>query len=270
MKIDGRWFVAIAIVAAAVVWATREGAETSLAADAGGKIAIHVTPGEHWLRGASADEQDSLKVGPQVAVWLEDSEGAFVATIFVTRRAATEDWLGVPGAPEGVAVTPRPLPVWVAKHRGIGVEPMAACGACHGKRRSEDKSIEGDPILETLTAQSPADGLTREWQVLEGIEPGTYGVLVEVNHWMDWNEAYPEKAAGDGTPPGGGPTGSGQPSLVWGGAIEIGPTPEANGLALIGHGVPTGADGGIDPDLTGITTALSIVDTINVTYTPPK
>jgi hypothetical protein len=270
MRIDVRWLVAIAIVAAAVVWASREGPQTSVAADTGGEITIDVTPGEHWLRGTPGQEADSLKVGPQIAVWLEDSDGAFVATIFVTRRAATEDWVGVPGAPEGVAVTPRPLPVWVAKHRGIGVEPMAACGACHGKRRSEDKSIEGDPILEALVGPSPAAGLTREWQLLQGIEPGVYGVMVEINHWMDWNEAYPGKAAAGGTASGGGPIGSGQPSLVWGGALEVGPTPEATGLTLIGHGDPTAADGSIDPDLTGFTTALSIVDTIDVAYAPPK
>jgi hypothetical protein len=267
MRIDARWVVAVAIVAAAMVWAAREGPETSLAAGAGGEVTIRVAPGERWLQGAAAD---SLAVGPQVAVWLEDPEGAFVATIFVTRRAATEDWVGVPGAREGEAVTPRPLPVWAAKHKGIGIEPMAACGACHGRRRSEDKSIAGDPVLEALTGPSPAAGLTRVWKVPDGVERGTYGIRVEVNQWMDFNEAYPATAAVDGTAQRGAALGSGQPSLVWGGALEIGPSPEAIALALIGHGDPTGAVGEVDPYLTGLTSALSIVDTIGVAYAPPK
>lgn len=205
--------------------------------------------------------------GPQVAIWLEDPTGGFVSTIYVTRRAAVEDWVGVAGADDGETVTPRPLPVWAGKHRGIGIEPMASCGACHGKRRSDDKTVAGDTVLEALTGPSPTAGLTREWQVSEKVEPGVYGIRVEVNHWMDPNQRYAAERPPGEPDSSGGPTGSGQPSLVWGGIVEIGTGLRESGLTLIGRGHPSGANGEVDSDLAGLTTALSIVDTIHVVYT---
>jgi hypothetical protein len=276
-----------------------EGALASAVVEPGpnGKLVITVTAGENWLRGpASREQTEALPEvdpeeppdavgrapggaaptgeaavtghGPQAAFWLEDPMGNFVTTIYVTRRAATEDWLGVAGAPEGRAVTPRPLPVWSGKHREIGVEPMASCGACHGKRRSEDKSVEDDPVLEVLSSTASTGSFTREWAVPERVGPGIYGIRAEVNHWMDPNETYANDPVDLDPVHESGPIGSGQPSLVWGGIVEIGPDASEEALVLLGHGHAMGADGELDSDLAGLTTALSIVDSIRVTYLP--
>jgi hypothetical protein len=281
MRIGRTVAAAIAVAAIAVIACGGGRAQEEVA---GARLTIGITPGEHWLRGAPSETAPAETTGtaetveaaepagrgPEVAIWLEDPAGSFVATIFVTRRAAVEDWAGVGGVAEGEAVTPRPLPVWAGSHRGVGVEPMASCGACHGKRRSDDKTTAGDPVLEEMTGPAPSAGLTREWPVPERVGPGIYGIRVEVNHWMDPNERY-----GAAIPPGepdssGGPTGSGQPSLVWGGVVEIGADPSDGGLTLIGHGHPYGANGEVDSDLAGLTTALSIVDTIHVAYAPSE
>jgi len=291
----GRIAAAAVALAAITLLASGAGSAPDGPAAAGGQLTISIAAGEHWIggaveaapepggegaptgeaeAGAEAGEpgEDTAAAdaaeGPQVAIWLEDPAGSFVATVFVTRRAAVEDWVGVPGAGEDETVTPRPLPVWAGKHRGVGVEPMAACGACHGKRRSDDKTTAGDAILEALTGPSPSAGLTREWRVPERVEPGIYGIRVEVNRWMDPNERYAAGMPSIDPDASGGPTGSGQPSLVWGGIVDIGAGPEGGGLTLIGHGHPSGANDEVDPDLAGLTTALSIVDTIHVVYQP--
>jgi hypothetical protein len=147
---------------------------------------------------------------------------------------------------------------------------MASCGACHGKRRSDHKTTAGDPILEAMTGPSPTDGLTREWRVPERVEPGTYGIRVEVNHWMDPNERYAADLPAGDPDASGGSTGSGQPSLVWGGVVEVGPRAHEGGLSLVGRGHASGASGEIEVDLAGLTTALSIVDTIHVAYVPAE
>jgi hypothetical protein len=288
---DRRWWAGVALAAAvALAWGAA-GEPTALAEGAGGRIAISIAPGEHWLRGGAdaVPESDAERAGeadtegdgpgeaaeaagdgPQVAVWLEDPAGRFVSTVYVSRRAAVEDWGGVAGAGEGEDVTARPLPVWAGQHRGVGVEPMASCGACHGKRRSDDKATAGDPILEALSGPTPKEGLSREWRIPDRVEPGTYGIRVEVNHWLDPNERYAAVIPAGQPDASGGSLGSGQPSLVWAGTVEIGADPYEAGLALVGRGHPSGASGEVEADLVGLTTALSIVDTIRVSYAPPQ
>ena len=61
------------------------------------EISVKVTPGEHWKE----------KREPQVAVWLEDTEGNYIRTLYVTERAGHKSWIF--GPKEG---RPESLPVW--------------------------------------------------------------------------------------------------------------------------------------------------------------
>jgi len=298
MRVDPRWSIPIVLAAAAAVaWGVNGGSDATAVDAAGiGRLTVAITAGAHWLRGEAGaagrplseeaetgapddeaeptDDAEGAEPipsgdGPQMALWLEDADGGYVSTIYVTRRAAFEDWLGVTGLAEREAAR-RPLPVWAGKHREIGVEPMAACAACHGKRRSDDKAVSDDPILEGLTGRAPSSGFSLEWAVPERVGPGTYRVRAEVNHWADPNDRYAVGLPEDDPNQSGGRPGSGQPSLIWEGIVEIGADPNDCDLVVIGHGHPAGLDGEIDPDLTGLTTALSIVDTIRVGYTPVR
>jgi hypothetical protein len=86
---------------------------------------------------------------------------------------------------------------------------------------------------------------------------------------MDPNEAYGDAAASGAPARGAALRGSGQPSLIWGGIVDIGGESHAEELILLGHGRPAGANGEVDADLAGLTTALAIADTIRVEYTRP-
>lgn len=69
----------------------------SFAAAFAKEISVKVTPGENWKE----------KREPQVAVWLEDEEGNYIRTLYVTERASHKSWIFSPkkGRPES-------LPVW--------------------------------------------------------------------------------------------------------------------------------------------------------------
>jgi hypothetical protein len=233
-----------------------------------GRLVLTVKEGAAWLHTFSFGGHGSVTARPQMAFWLEDAQGKFVATIYVTHKGATEDW----GAPRGTEAErptrPSALPVWSHKHREIGVVPMSSCAACHAKRKAADKSTAGIPTLDAITSATPEAGFTREWAVPTAVKPGTYVVRAEINHSLDWNDTYREGAAETDPNWGGGRTGSGQPSLVWQATIEIGAKAADVKLKPFGHGHPSGATGDVTPDLKTLTTALHIVEAVQAKYVP--
>jgi hypothetical protein len=50
-----------------------------------------VEGGEHWL-GKMKVFIFSVKKTPQIAAWIEDAEGRYIATITVTNRSAKKNW----------------------------------------------------------------------------------------------------------------------------------------------------------------------------------
>lgn len=86
---------------------------------------------------------------------------------------------------------------------------------------------------------------------------GQYRLMIEVNRSYDFNgfysrDRFPDDPiySGDGS--------SGQPSLIYSARVDS----QSAGkylLALVGHGHPSGANGEIDKDMTGITTAKDMV-----------
>ncbi|MDD7579716.1 MAG: DUF2271 domain-containing protein [Treponema sp.] len=57
------------------------------------KISVAVNPGEAYSKRA-----------PQIAVWVEDSDGTYIDTLFVTKKASGNKWIGSPkdGRPESL------------------------------------------------------------------------------------------------------------------------------------------------------------------------
>ena len=89
-------------------------------------------------------------------------------------------------------------------------------------------------------------------------------VKVEVNHSTDFNEPYPESAK-EGEPGySGGRHGSGQPAVVYAADVDLSSGSEEFEAVLVGHSSPDGSSGGIDPDISGLTSALRIVERITI------
>ena len=139
-------------VAAAFIWAE--------------KISVAVNPGEAYSKRA-----------PQIAVWIEDSDGTYVGTLFVTKKASGNKWIGCPkdGRPES-------LPDW---YKSKGQNPAV--------KISKDD-------LDATTSATPKKGIVIS-KDLELEKGKTYVFKCQANQSFDYNEYYTKKNSGvDGQP----------------------------------------------------------------------
>ena len=145
-------FASILLSAAAFVWAE--------------KNSVAVNPGEAYSKRA-----------PQIAVWVEDSDGTYVDTLFVTKKASGNKWIGSPkdGRPES-------LPDW---YRAKGQNPAV-------KIPKEE--------LDATTRATPKKGIVIEKDL--PLEKGkSYVFKCQANQSFDYNEYYTKKNSGvDGQP----------------------------------------------------------------------
>ena len=130
------------------------------------KISVAVNPGEAYSKRA-----------PQIAVWVEDSDGTYVGTLFVTKKASGNKWIGSPkdGRPES-------LPDW---YRAKGQNPAV--------KISKDD-------LDATTSATPKKGIVIS-KDLELEKGKTYVFKCQANQSFDYNEYYTKKNSGvDGQP----------------------------------------------------------------------
>ena len=130
------------------------------------KISVAVNPGEAYSKRA-----------PQIAVWVEDSDGTYVGTLFVTKKASGNKWIGSPkdGRPES-------LPDW---YKSKGQNPAV--------KISKDD-------LDATTSATPKKGIVIS-KDLELEKGKTYVFKCQANQSFDYNEYYTKKNSGvDGQP----------------------------------------------------------------------
>lgn len=191
-----------------------------------------------------------LKVGseyerrtPQVAIWIEDLEGNYIDTLYVSYRGAKSKWRG------GSSIRrPEALPVWSHK-RGVKVED--------GLYMPSQKM----PLADSMTGASPKSSFIKQYPLGGKLTGKEYIIKVEINTSFDYNEFYkdnlPEESPYYNT------GASGQPSLIYSSLVKIDSAGKTK-LTLEGHGHPTGLDGSISTELKGITTAYQLIEEIIV------
>ena len=187
------------------------------------EITVSVGAGQHWKQ----------KSEPQFAVWLEDADGNYIKTIYVTGKASKKSWVFSPkeGRPES-------LPVWYnASKQGAG----AAGSADDGQQ------------LDAVTSATPKGGVIFSTE----IEDKSYIIKAEFNTSFDYNDFYTKKSTGV----------NGQPSVVYSAEIPEGFSKESGEikLAFAGCGSLDGSDGELHADDSNLTTAKSIVKLVAVT-----
>ena len=89
-------------------------------------------------------------------------------------------------------------------------------------------------------------------------------VKVEVNHSTDFNDNFPKNAQEGDANYSGGKEGSGQPAVIYKAEVDLTTGKKTFETTLIGHSSPDGSDGEIHTDLSGLTTALEIVERITI------
>ena len=188
------------------------------------EITVSVGAGQHWKE----------KREPQFSVWLEDSDGNFIRTLYVTERASHKSWMMSPkeGRPES-------LPVWY-----------------HSSKHESSKTKKQDAKnaqLDAVTSATPKGGIIFNAE----IEDKEYYIRAEFNTSFDYNDYYTKKNSGV----------NGQPSVIYSAKIPADFNNESDEIKLSfddGCGSIDGADGKVHSDVSNLTTATEIVKLIAV------
>lgn len=216
---------------------------------AGKSLTVDLEQGEHYIHKMKILPFINIKSPPQIAIWLEDSKGNYVETLFVSRKTATQKWSKAPKdkTPKDKIRRQESLPYW-AHARGV----QYADGLYLPTKE--------EPLPDSITSASPKGGFVLNTKIAEELKQ--FRILVEINASLDFNEYYPEDAGVGDNSYSGGEWGSGQPALIYSAEIDLSGAGQIYELQLIGHSSPDGNNGNIYQDLTVLTTAKDLVEKI--------
>jgi len=187
---------------------------------------------------------------PMMAIWIEDSKGTYIQTLFVNESVAkgyfrhadnsTGKWQ--PGA----LVRPASLPVWAHK-RGVKND------------LGNYMPTQDLPVPDAYTGATPAGDFLLKTNADDPL-PQKFRILFEINQSWDWNEywtnnKYPDDADYKT---------SSQPSLVYAVDVDLEDLKINYVLQPLGYGHYSGKTGEIFSDLSSMTTAMEITKVIEV------
>jgi len=187
---------------------------------------------------------------PLMAVWLEEENGAYIQTLFVPKAIATGVFKYGSNASgrwvEAAKRAPQTLPYWSHK-RGIK--------AADGLFMPDPSS----PVADAYSGATPTTSFVLKTRADNPL-PARFRVMFEVNQNWDWNEYWTnDRFPGDRNY-----LFNAQPSLIYEGAVDMSGLKDRYILRPVGHSHPTGATGELFSDLSTITTALQIADSVVV------
>lgn len=187
---------------------------------------------------------------PLFAVWLEDMEGKYIQTLYVSQSVATgifkyaahenNRWVASPKR------APQTLPYWAHK-RGI---------------RASDGLFVPDAtttVPDAYTGATPVTGFILKAKA-DSILPPDFRIMLEINQNWDWNEYW----TNDKYPDDENYKMSCQPALVYEAVIRKNERTSYR-MKPVGHSHYSGRSGDLFPDLSTLTTALHIADSIVIT-----
>lgn len=187
---------------------------------------------------------------PLMAVWLEDEQGRYIQTLFVPRAIATGvfqygsnssgKWV------EAAKRAPQTLPYWSHK-RGVK--------ASDGLYMPDPEN----PVADAYSGATPVTSFVMKSRADKPL-PSKFRVMYEINQNWDWNEYWTnDKYPGDRNY-----LFNAQPAVVYEGVVDLDRLQDRYLLRPIGHSHPTGETGELFTDLSTITTALQIADSVVV------
>lgn len=187
---------------------------------------------------------------PLFAIWLETEEGDYIQTLYVAKAVATGifeygrqekgKWITAPKR------APQTLPYWAHK-RGIR--------ASDGLFMPDEKTA----VPDAYTGATPKTGFILTSRADVPL-PEKFRVMLEVNQNWDWNGYWTNnRFPGDENY-----LWSAQPALVYEAAIDMRSPQESYPMKPAGHSHYSGKTGELFSDLSTLTTALQIADSIVV------
>lgn len=191
---------------------------------------------------------------PSMALWVENLEGRYLETLFVTQFVATGSyehgdlgegkWSDKPGT----ARRPASLPYWAHK-RGVKAEDGLYIPS------------KASPLPDALTAATPKGNFVLNTS-LTSLQNGKFRIMLEVNQPWDSNKYWTNSRFPDDKDY----FTSLQPSLVYSALIDPSEPGEPVYLNPVGHGHPSGSSGKLFTDLTTLTTAKEIIHSVSIRF----
>lgn len=206
-------------------------------------IKVEVETGENWEHDFTLFLGITKKNTPQFAIWLEDTNGNYLSTIFVTNKIATQSWIASGGNRRKEA-----LPHWCHQHGVVYDDGLML-------------PTKKNPLVDGITGATPKGNKSIQIRLADFSQPVI--IKAEFNHSTDFNDYYTKNAPENAANYSGGSMGSGQPAVVYSATIDA--NTQNLELSLIGHSSPNGANGNVYPDTSTLTSALKIVKRITVT-----
>lgn len=190
---------------------------------------------------------------PTFAIWLEDADGAYIQTLFVTRAIGqgvftygdkkSGQWK------PGEVRRPAALPYWGHK-RGIPASDGLYI------------PTPENPVPDAYSGATPTGSFQLSSRLDKPLN-GKVRVMVEINQTWDWNEFWTNNKFPDDL----NYKTSCQPSLVYSSElIDLQTDTGDFVLNPIGHGHYSGLDGSLNPDLSTLTTAKQIASLITLRF----
>lgn len=187
---------------------------------------------------------------PLMAVWIEDEEGKYIQTLFVPKAIATGVFRYGSNASgkwtEAAKRAPQTLPYWSHK-RGVK--------ASDGLYMPDPSN----PVADAYSGATPTTSFVLKTRADNPL-PQRFRVMFEVNQNWDWNEYWTnDKYPGDVRY-----LNNAQPAVVYEGVVDLANLQARYLLSPVGHSHPTGETGELFTDLSTLTTALQIADSVVV------
>lgn len=209
-----------------------------------GDIKIIVKAGDEWKHPYEMFLGIKKQNPPQIAIWLEDLDGHYLSTLYVTHKAGYQQFSGNKKRKEA-------LPYWNHARLSKKTEKTAADG------------LTGATTLQTIpdavTGATPNGSFDLKIVPRENLEK--FIIRAEINHSTDYNEYYPKTAIfGEENYS----AESGQPAVIYEATVDRSSGQKEYLMQIIGHSSPDGSDGSLYSDLSKLTSAKNIVEEITI------
>ncbi len=191
---------------------------------------------------------------PLMAVWMEDLDSNYIQTLYIAESIGKGVFRhGDPSSGRwkpGPVRRPAALPYW-GHQRGI---------------RADDGyylPTQDEPMPDAVTGATPKNSFVLQSHT-SGDTLREFRVLFEINQSWNWNEYWTNnKFPGDEHY-----MTSSQPAIVYEAVINLDDPQQAYELKPIGHSHWSGQDGRLFRDLSTITTALDMAESITLSVSP--
>jgi hypothetical protein len=227
-----------------------------------GDLNIEINAGEEYLHKYNIAAGINIKNPPQFVFWIEDTDGNYLNTLLCTYRAATGKWRASKGEDKNNIHRESALPYWSHQRniqsQAIDIDALSSATIPSAYYMP---CIE-NPLVDGITCATPNE--TSQFKMRAAEQLTQFKLFAEFNQSTDFNEYFPSSAIKGEDNYSGGEQGSGQPSLVYATTIDLQNANKEYNLKLIGHGSPDGSSDTLIIDLSKITSAKHIIESVKI------